>query len=166
MKRLQTPSSASVAHPPSETFARLLGETSRAWRTRLDERLKPLGLSQAKWLALLQLHRCAEDMTQKQLAKVLGIEGATLTTLLDRLMRDDYIHRREGKLDRRCKTVHLTPRALRVIKQITAVATELRRELLAGISANDMRVCIRTLKRVQQSIDTRNEKPRRTETAR
>lgn len=164
MKQPQTSSFASVAHPPSETFARLLGETSRAWRTRLDERLKPLGLSQAKWLALLQLHRCAEDMTQKQLAKVLGIEGATLTTLLDRLMRDDYIHRREGKHDRRCKTVHLTPRALKIIKQITAVATQLRKELLAGISVHDLRVCIYTLKRVQETIDAHNEKPRRHET--
>ena len=154
-------SSEPGTHPPAETFGRLLGEISRAWRTRLDERLKPLGLSQAKWLALLQLHRCAEAMTQKQLAKELGIEGATLTTLLDRLVRDDYVQRREGKLDRRCKTVHLTPRAMRVIKQITAVAAELRQELLDGISVSDMRTCIRTLRRVQQSLDRHHEKPRR-----
>lgn len=157
-------SSASGTQPPAETFGRLIGEISRAWRTRLDERLKPLGLSQAKWLALLQLHRCAEAMTQKQLAQELGIEGATLTTLLDRLVRDDYVQRREGKLDRRCKTVHLTPRAMRVIKQITAVAAELRQELLVGISVSDMRSCIRILQRVQQSLDKHHEKPRRTGT--
>src|SRR6187397_2830983 len=103
-----------------ERFGRLLGETGRLWRTRLDERLKPLGLSQAKWLALLYLDRGGDDMTQTQLASRLGIEGATLTALLDRLVRDDYVRRQEDARDRRSKTVHLTPRARQTIKQITA----------------------------------------------
>jgi MarR family transcriptional regulator for hemolysin len=159
MKRAITHSSV----PVTETFARLLGETGRAWRTRLDERLKPLGLSQAKWLALLYLHRGGDGMTQTQLAARLGIEGATLTSLLDRLGRDDYIVRRESAHDRRSKTVHLTPAALRTIRKITAVAAQLRGELLAGISRRDLLVCIRTLQRVRAAAEGFARKPRRRE---
>lgn len=147
----------------AETFAILLGETARLWRTRLDERLKPLGLSQAKWLALLQLDRGGDRMTQTQLAARLGIEGPTLTALIDRLARDGYVRRREDDRDRRSKTVHLTPRAARVLKRITALAAELRQELLAGIPQGDLQVCVRTFKRIHAQApnphDIKNKKP-------
>src|SRR5438876_168032 len=38
-----------------ETFGQLLHGTARAWRQKLDERLKPMGLSQAKWRTLMHL---------------------------------------------------------------------------------------------------------------
>jgi MarR family transcriptional regulator, transcriptional regulator for hemolysin len=146
-----TPVQAPATRSETEHFGALLGETSRIWRTLLDERLKMLGLSQAKWLALLHIHRGGQALTQKELATRLGVEGATLTALLDRLMRDDYIERREAARDRRSKTVHLTPKAQQVMKQITAVAAQLRRELLTDIPERDLGICIRTLKRIQET---------------
>jgi len=163
MKRATAHSSVASSVLAAETFARLLGETGRIWRTRLDERLKPLGLSQAKWLALLYLHRGGDGMTQTQLAAGLGIEGATLTSLLDRLGRDGYVSRRESAHDRRSKTVHLTPAALGTIRKITAVAAQLRGELLAGISTRDLRIGIRTLQRIRAAADGLNRKSRRRE---
>ena len=84
----------------TETFAMLLGEVSRDWRRRLDERLKPLGLSQAKWRALLHLS-FGDGISQRELSERIGIEGPTLVGLLDRLAKDGYIERRESRDDRR-----------------------------------------------------------------
>jgi len=153
------PTTDTQAHTPAtrtdaEHFGALLGETHRIWRTMLDERLRTLGLSQAKWLALLHIHRGGQALTQKELATRLGIEGATLTALLDRLMRDDYIERREAESDRRSKTVHLTPKAQHLMKRITAIAAQLRREMLAGIPERDLGVCIRTLRRIQVTAES------------
>jgi MarR family transcriptional regulator, transcriptional regulator for hemolysin len=155
-------SQAQPANAPAdgENFAAVLGETSRVWRARLDERLRTLGLSQAKWRALLCVHRAGEALTQKEIANRLGIEGATLTALLDRLTRDDYIERREARADRRSKTVHLTPKAQQIMKRITAVAAQLRREMLAGIPERDLQVCIRALRRIQQTAETLGQPPR------
>ena len=150
LTKAQTPAAQSQA----EQFGALLGETSRTWRALLDERLRSLGLSQAKWLALLHIHRSGQTLTQKELATRLAIEGATLTALLDRLMRDDYIERREAEGDRRSKTVHLTPKAQQLMKHITTVAAQLRRELLGGIPERDLDVCIRTLKRIQETAES------------
>ena len=43
-----------------ETIGPLLHGTARAWRQKLDERLKPMGLSQAKWRTLLHLSLAPE----------------------------------------------------------------------------------------------------------
>lgn len=149
-----TQAQSPAARSDAENFGALLGETSRIWRTLLNERLRTLGLSQAKWLALLHIHRGGRALTQKELATRLGVEGATLTALLDRLKRDDYIQRREAESDRRSKTVHLTRKAQNVMKHITAVAAQLRREMLAGIPERDLGICIRTLKRIQQTAES------------
>src|ERR1700692_3449559 len=99
-------------------FGLLLFGTARAWRTKLDQRLRPLGLSQGKWRTLIHLSQGGNKVTQKELAERMGIEGATLAGLLDRLQDDDWIKRRDSAADRRCKTVHLQRRSKSVLDKI------------------------------------------------
>jgi MarR family transcriptional regulator for hemolysin len=136
-----------------ETFGPLLGGTARAWQLKLDQRLKPMGLSQAKWRTLLHLSRAPEPLTQTQIAERTGIEEPTLVTLLHRLEKEGWVMRKSSARDRRCKTVHLQPRTERVITRINATALNLRRELIKGISNRDMEVCMRVLNRVRERID-------------
>ena len=79
--------------PPSNTneFGLLLFGTARAWRTRLDQRLRPLGLSQGKWRTLIHLSQGGNKLTQKEIADRMGIEEPTLAGLLDRLQEDGWI---------------------------------------------------------------------------
>lgn len=142
-----------VTAPAPENLGTLLGETARAWRGRLDQRLKPLGFSQARWLVLLKLARGGDGMVQKELAGRVGIEGATLVGLLDRMARDGWIVRRDCTRDRRSKTVHLTAQARSVLPRIEAVAAELRRELLDGIPAHDLERCMLLLSRIKERAE-------------
>lgn len=136
------------AAPLKEHFGLLLGDTARMWRAKLNQRLKPLGLSQAQWFALLHLSRAGRDLTQTELAEKIGIEGPTLVRLLDRMARDHWIVRRDSDQDRRSKTVHLTAQAEAVLKDIHAAAAQLRKDLLKGIPAADLAHCISVLERI------------------
>lgn len=136
-----------------ETFGPLLGGTARAWRLKLDARLKPMGLSQAKWRTLLHLARAPEPLTQAQIAERTGIEEPTLVSLLHRLEKEGWVVRKHSARDRRCKTVHLQPRTQRVIARINATALQLRRELIKDIPVRDMEVCVRVLNHVRERID-------------
>src|SRR5260370_24896343 len=98
-----------------ETFGQLLYGTTRAWRQKLDERLKPMGLSQAKWRTLLHLSLAQDALTQAEIAARLRVEEPSLVTLLHRLARDDWITPKSSPPDRRCKMVLLGRRAQRVI---------------------------------------------------
>jgi MarR family transcriptional regulator for hemolysin len=136
-----------------ETFGPLLGGTARAWRMKLDERLKPMGLSQAKWRTLLHLSRAPEPLTQSQIAERTGIEEPTLVSLLHRLEKEGWVVRKSSARDRRCKTVHLQPRTERVINRINLTALRLRRELIKDIPTRDMEICMRVLNNVRERID-------------
>src|SRR5436190_2851477 len=151
-----------MPEPDYETFGPLLHGTARAWRLKLDERLKPMGLSQAKWRTLLHLSLAPGTLTQTEIAARLGIEEPSLVTLLHRLESERWVARRSSPHDRRCNMVLLGRRAQRVIAQINAAADELRHELLTGIAKADLQTCIKVLARIREKAE-KNDKLRRSD---
>ena len=139
-----------------ETIGPLLHGTARAWRLKLDERLKPMGLSQAKWRTLLHLSVAPNALTQTEIAARLGVEEPTVVTLLHRLEREGWVTRRSSPYDRRCNTVHLGQRAQRIIVQIKSAANKLRHELLSDIPPADLRTCIKVLTRICEKAEKRD----------
>ncbi|GAB6041545.1 MarR family winged helix-turn-helix transcriptional regulator [Endothiovibrio diazotrophicus] len=131
----------------------LIGELSHLWRARLDERLRPLGLSQSRWRVLVFLARRGDGVVQKTLAQWLGIEGPSLARLLDRMAADGWVERRESPTDRRAKTVHLTARAHATIEEIRAIAAALRDELLATIPHDELVVCVQVLDTIKRRAE-------------
>src|SRR5215475_4259665 len=136
-----------------DTFGQLLHGTARAWRQKLDERLKPVGLSQAKWRTLMHLSISEEALTQAEIAGRLGVEEPTVVALLHRLEREGWITRTNSPHDRRCRMVLLGRRAQRVIAQIKATADKLRHELLAEITHSDLKTCMRVLAQVRDRAE-------------
>jgi MarR family transcriptional regulator for hemolysin len=139
-----------------ETFGPLLHGTARAWRLKLDERLKPMGMSQAKWRTLLHLSIAPGTLTQTEIAERLGIEEPSLATLLHRLENEGWVARKSSARDRRCKMVLLGRRAHNVISRINAAAEELRHELLENISEADLRTCMRVLTQIYEKAERKN----------
>jgi MarR family transcriptional regulator for hemolysin len=140
--------------PPNLSELRLvLFGTARAWRTKHDQRLRPLGLSQGKWRTLMHLSQGGNRLTQKEIAERMGIEGATLAGLLDRLENDGWVERRDSAHDRRCKTVHLQRRSKSVLEKIFNAAHDLRAELIEDISQRDLETCIRVLAKIRERAE-------------
>jgi MarR family transcriptional regulator for hemolysin len=135
-----------------EDFGVVLFETARNWRTTLDQRLRPLGLSQAKWLVLARLARSGDGMNQKELSDCLGIEGASLVGLLDRMESDGWVERRVSETDRRAKTIHRTERAVEATREIKRIASQLRNELFSGIPEQQLLDTMALLEQLKQRL--------------
>src|SRR2546430_1555554 len=131
----------------------LLFGTARAWRTKLDQRLRPLGLSQGKWRTLIHVSQGGNKLTQKEIAERMGIEEPTLAGLLDRLQEDGWIKRQESPSDRRCKIVHLQRRSKAVLDEIFNTAHGLRHELIEDVPPHDLEACIRVLAQIRKKAE-------------
>ena len=143
---------ATAAEDPSYRLGLELAEVSRLWRHVLDARLKPLGLSTARWVALVNLSAHPEGLTQNALAFRVGIKGSTLVRQLDQLEADGWVVRRGQPGDRRVKRVFLTPKARPALASIAVVGRDLRRELLRDSSDAEIRACVRLLGRVKARL--------------
>jgi len=133
-------------------FGMVLGRVSRRWRTRLDERLRHLGLTQARWHTLFHLNRLG-PMPQHQLAECLDIEGPTLVRLLDGLERQGLIERRLVQDDRRIRCVHLTAAAGPLIEEIASISTQLRHELLADVDQDALAAALGVLQQLDDRLE-------------
>ena len=138
-------------------FGMQLTHLSRAWRAELDRRLTDLGLSQARWLVLLHLARSRELPTQGELASSVGVENPTLARLLDGLEAQQLIERQADQCDRRVKKIALTPSAIELIERIESIASELRKEVFAGLSEQEITLCQSIQARMLANLEKRYE---------
>jgi MarR family transcriptional regulator for hemolysin len=131
-----------------ERFGFTLGRLGRIWRTQLDARLQARGVSYSRWVVLAYLARLGEGLTQKELAGYMGIEAPTLVRLLDGLEAEGLVERRPHPSDRRAKAVHLAANAAPELEQFNEVATEVRADLLDGVTDADLATCLAVLDRI------------------
>lgn len=118
----------------SRNFGFLLNDVARLLRTVYDRRIRALGLTRSQWWVLTHLFR-ADGASQTELAETLEIEKPTLGRLLDRLEAKGWVRREHDARDRRVWRVHLTDAVEPALRTMRAVAAELRRDALAGMSA-------------------------------
>jgi MarR family transcriptional regulator for hemolysin len=129
-----------------------MGITLRLWRARIDERLAPLGLTQAKWLPLRYLARAGGSLPQRTLVDQLGLEGPSLVRILDELERLGMVERHTCDFDRRAKTVCLTEQVKPLIADISQRADSLRDQILQGIPDQELAAFQHTLARIAHNL--------------
>ena len=137
---------------PRDQFGFRLGRLARFWRARLDEKMRPHGLTQARWVVMVHLRRGGNGFKQKELADFVGIEGPTLVHILDNLEKQRLIERRQDKSDRRGKTIHLTDEGCKLLKILDDVVAEVRLENLAGISDSDLEHCLMVFENIETRV--------------
>ena len=136
-----------------ERFSSALHNSSRAWRQALDRRLKFLGVSQASWMTIAVAAKAATPLSQSKLADVLGVEGATMVSMVDRLVKAGLVAREPSASDRRIKRIVLTEAGNRLYDRVRAEAANFRAELLAPIDPKKLLAATELLERLQSSLD-------------
>lgn len=111
---------------------------ARRYRAMLDEQLRPLGYGTARMEALSTIARSAEPSAQIAIAKRIGIEGPTLTRMLDTLEADGLVVRRQDPTDRRTKLIELTEEGEKALEEIMRVAHSFRTTVLKTLSDEDL----------------------------
>ncbi|MFP5238345.1 MAG: MarR family winged helix-turn-helix transcriptional regulator [Acidobacteriota bacterium] len=128
-------------------------EVSRAWKARLDELFKPLGLSSATWTVIWALALNEEAMTQRELAQAVFVECSSLVRLLDRLEKDGWVRRVSDTADRRVKRVVLTEKAEPVLEEFGEVAHGFSDHVLEGISPDRLEAAHGVLMEIKRKLD-------------
>lgn len=121
-------------------FCVTLEEVSRAFRSRVDERLRRHGLSRAMWNVVGTLLCSGAPVSQRELAEMLFVEGPSLVRLLDRLEDMGWVKRDPVPSDRRVKHVSLTDRAEPFLDELVQAAESVETEIARGISEDDVRL--------------------------
>lgn len=135
-----------------QNYIRLLFHTRNKIRFAMDEKLKPMGITDATWRALFFIRQAGSGVHQKDLARNMSIEGPSLVRLLDHLEGRDLIERRTDPKDRRSKTIHLTPQSAPLMERLDECAREVRGEMMAEISDEDLHHSLTLLENILAKV--------------
>lgn len=137
-----------------DRFLQALQGSARAWRLALERHLKANGLTMAGWNALTAVAGSPEPPSQRELARRLGVDGATLVTTLDRLVTGGLVRRDSEPGDRRVKRIALTPQGGTVMGHVHAEAAALRRLTVARLDADAMAAAAAVLEDLQRLLES------------
>jgi MarR family transcriptional regulator for hemolysin len=134
-------------------FSSALHTTARAWRQAIDARLKDLGISQAAWMTIAIVAKSATDLSQKQLAGLLGVEGPTIVAMVDRLVTAGLAVRVPSALDRRVKLIRLTDDGHAMYGKVKERADQVRAHLLSDLDPAGLLAATTLLEDLQARIE-------------
>ncbi|MGD0494185.1 MAG: MarR family transcriptional regulator [Steroidobacteraceae bacterium] len=136
-----------------ERFADVLHGAARIWRQAIDRRLKHLGMSQASWMTIAVASKAPIPLSQSELADRLGVEGATMVAMVDRLVKAGFIVRQPCRHDRRINRVVLTEAGNRLVETVQAETAAVRKELLASIDPAKLAIATELLETLHRLIE-------------
>jgi len=137
-----------------ERFSSALHNASRAWRQALDRRLKYLGVSQASWMTIAVAAKAHGPLSQSELADRLGVEGATMVAMVDRLVKAGLVIRQPSTTDRRVKRIVLTEAGNLLYDKVRAEAASFRKDLLANMDPKALLIATELLEGLRGIIDS------------
>jgi MarR family transcriptional regulator for hemolysin len=109
-------------------IGRHLASTAKSISRAFGEALAEAGGSEHVWLILMAL-KTTENANQRELAAVVGIQGATLTHHLNAMEDDGLVTRRRDPDNRRVHIVELTPEGEAAFLRMRSAAVEFDRRL-------------------------------------
>ena len=123
---------------PRELLGYQLKHVQAALRARMDEALRPLGLSAPQYLCLELLSR-APGASTSDLAREAFVTRQTMSTLLRALLDRGLAQRAAQAASGRALPVQLTPEGRSLLKEASKVTEEIERVMVAPLSETQLR---------------------------
>jgi DNA-binding MarR family transcriptional regulator len=131
----------------------LLYEVGRLLRTRLDQRARTLGMTQAQWSLLARLER-QPGISQNEMAAICEVEPITIGRLVDRLEAHGLVQRRADPADRRIWRLHLLPAAKPILEAMGRDRDWARARLTQGLDEETLNDLADTLLHLKDRLTT------------
>ena len=123
---------------PRNLLGYQLKHVQAALRARMDEALRPLGLSAPQYLCLELLSR-APGASTSDLAREAFVTRQTMSTLLRTLVDRGLAQRAAQASSGRALPVQLTPEGRSLLKEASKVTEEIERIMVAPLSETQLR---------------------------
>lgn len=132
-------------------FGFIISKLSRDMIKNLENRLKVYEITLSQW-ALLKTLQEHDGIAQVELQERLELEAATITGLIQRMLRHGSIKRVPDLIDKRVQRVFLTEKGHERLRACEAIVQDHEQVILRGFSEDEAYLFRRLLQRARQNI--------------
>lgn len=131
--------------------AYIILSAGRHLRLHLQRGLRPYEIGPEQWFLLFRLYE-RDGRSQKELADNHANDFPNITRLVDALEKRGFVQRQADPDDRRKQLVTLSPAGREFIESLLPWVVEERKRLFAGVSDDELRSLIKTLKKIESNM--------------
>lgn len=113
-------------------------------------KLNNLKITIDQWLVLKSLKE-NPDATQQELAEKVFKDSASITRILELLVKSEFIERKNNLNDRRKSHLKITKKGEEILSETYKIVILNRKKALDGIAENDIRIMNETLKKISEN---------------
>jgi DNA-binding MarR family transcriptional regulator len=127
-----------------------------ALAAHVNDLLRPHDLTYSQWQVLSLVGKSAPaSTTQRQIQNCLRVESATLTGVIDGLVRRGWLVRRENAEDRRVNELTLTDAGRAVYEELAAwVSPQVQERVQRGLTPGQVALAREVLQQVVRNLET------------
>jgi DNA-binding MarR family transcriptional regulator len=145
------PAPPSIDAPPFRAVGFTVSSVGYAVARRFRQTLAPLQLEPREF-ALLRAISAAEGLSQQAAAERLQIPPSRMVAFVDALEARELLERRHNPLDRRTRTLYLTPAGHELLARALVLAAELENHLCAQLNGAERELLLDLLQRVGSQL--------------
>jgi MarR family transcriptional regulator, transcriptional regulator for hemolysin len=132
----------------------VVNNTAKAFQKALDLELrKNVGVTLSQWRVVASLVQ-QPGLTQKEIADKVGVEGATLVPIIDKMEKEGLLKRKTDSKDRRVNRIYLTPKADSLWNSMIECAIHIRKVSTKDISEDELETTLETLHKISKNLST------------
>lgn len=134
-----------------ESLGFLMSKAHQAFSSNFKARLAYFNITPPQFATLAFL--CKQDgMNQIQLGNKMQVDRTTISGIIDRLEKEDFVTRQNNPSDRRTHLVFLTPKGRELKNRIQTSAISANSETLAVLTSEEVRQLKTYLKKIVEGV--------------
>jgi MarR family transcriptional regulator, transcriptional regulator for hemolysin len=131
----------------------IINRTGKMLIQAFDHELrKNFGITFGQWKIIITLVNNDDGLTQKEIADKLGLEGATLIPIIDKLEKDGFVVRKVDKNDRRNNRIFLTEKTTSALDLMVNCGIKIKNMSMKDISEQNISITKDTLEKMWKNI--------------
>ncbi len=132
-----------------ESIGFLMSKCHRKAFQMLKQRLEPFGLTPPQFAVMSFLWQREGAINQNQLGELMGTDNATLSGIIDRLEKADYVKREKNHKDRRSFNLVLTEAGKKIRQEIEPIVRDHNKNLTKHLEVEEIVTLITLLKKMR-----------------
>lgn len=130
----------------------IINRTAKAFIKTLDSQLREkVGVTAGQWKVLVMLVD-QNGLAQKEIADRLGLDGATIIPIIDKMEKDKLVVRKVDPTDRRNNRIYRTEKAEVLWDKMVQCASSIKEISLKGIPDQNVKVMKDVLENIWQNL--------------
>gem|GEM_PF-2324243 len=139
----------------TESVGTQINIAARAMKNQLEKELAALGISPSQWMVMMALGE-KDHQVQTDIARMVNLDNATVTRIIDKLAEMGLLERAQDKDDRRAQIVSITVKGKTAYRKWNTVGQTVNEKATSGLKKQEIDCLMKSLTVIQENLDTRS----------